>query len=58
MARDEAGRRRQKDEPKTTCAHGRLVDYEVSADGKKTGNLICRECGAVFPEKDVRKTSN
>jgi hypothetical protein len=34
------------------------VDYELGADGKKTGNLICRECGAVFPEKDIHKVSN
>jgi hypothetical protein len=36
------------------CAHGRVVDYEISADGEKTDNLICRECGAIFPEENER----
>jgi hypothetical protein len=36
------------------CAHGRVVDYEFSADREKTGNLICRECGAIFLEENER----
>ena len=36
------------------CAHERVVDYEVSGGREKTGNLICRECGAIFPEENDR----
>ena len=36
------------------CAHGRVVDYELSGDREKTGNLICRECGAILPEENER----
>lgn len=36
------------------CAHGRVVDYELSADREKTGNLFCRECGAIFLEENER----
>jgi hypothetical protein len=36
------------------CAHGRVVDYERSEEREKTGNLICRECGAIFTEENER----
>jgi hypothetical protein len=36
------------------CAHGRVVDYELSAEREKTGNLICRECGAIFLDENER----
>ena len=33
-----------------SCQHKRLVDYILSEDGQKTGNIICAECGAIFPD--------
>ena len=33
------------------CGHQRVVDYEVSDEGERTGNLICRECGAILLEE-------
>jgi hypothetical protein len=31
------------------CVHQRVVDYHYNDNGKPTGNLVCRECGAVMP---------
>lgn len=31
-----------------TCAHQRMVDEHYNEQGKKTGFLVCRECGAVI----------
>jgi hypothetical protein len=39
------------------CAHARVVDYEFSDDGKKTGNLICKECDAIVFEEKERSNS-
>jgi hypothetical protein len=39
------------------CAHERVVDYEFSEDGEKTGQFICKECGASFPEENKRSNS-
>lgn len=36
------------------CAHKRVVDYELSENREKTGNLICQECGAIFLEDNER----
>ena len=32
------------------CLHLRLIDYVLSADGKRTGKVRCVECGAVFDD--------
>ena len=32
------------------CAHSRLVDDVLSTKGTKTGQLLCIECKAVFPD--------
>ena len=37
-------------ETATSCTHGRMVDDVRSADGAKTGHLICIECQAQFPD--------
>lgn len=33
------------------CAHQRMVDDHYNEQGKKTGCLVCRECGEVIPER-------
>ena len=37
------------------CLHGRLIDDVLSKTGKRTGQVRCLECGAVFggPRKGV-----
>ena len=35
---------------KTHCMHGRIIDDLVTAEGKKTGEVICIECLAIFPD--------
>ena len=32
------------------CVHQRVVDYHYSDKGQPTGNVVCRECGAVIPD--------
>jgi hypothetical protein len=32
------------------CVHQRVVDYHYNDRGKPTGNVVCRECGAVIPD--------
>lgn len=32
------------------CTHNRLVDEVLSANGAKTGRLLCMECQAEFPD--------
>lgn len=32
------------------CAHERLIDDVLTRGGKRTGNVRCRECGAVFAD--------
>lgn len=49
---DEASRLNQGKETAIRCTHNRLVDYHFSEEGRKTGKLICKECGAIFPEKE------
>ena len=52
MNLDEAGRlqeawkTRHGDEP---CCHTRVVDYFTTHDGQNTGKLVCKECGAIYP---------
>jgi hypothetical protein len=33
-----------------SCTHSRIVDDVLSSRGTKTGQLICLECQAVFPD--------
>lgn len=35
----------------SVCLHNRLVDDERMADGRTTGKLICKECGAIIPPR-------
>jgi ribosomal protein L40E len=35
---------------KQGCTHQRIVDVHVDASGRRTENVVCRECGAVIPE--------
>jgi hypothetical protein len=37
---------------KGSCEHRRMVDDERSKSGKKTGRLICIECGAIIKRGD------
>jgi hypothetical protein len=39
----------------TPCTHGRLVDEVRTMNGGKTGQLICIECLAVFPDPLYQK---
>ena len=32
------------------CVHQRIVDYHFNGEGQPSGNLVCRECGAVIPD--------
>lgn len=59
MTADEAGRLRmlwKEQHGEKSCAHGRMVDYLVSAKGKrKKGLLVCRECGTIFHEENFTR---
>lgn len=33
-----------------TCTHSRLIDNVLTKDGKWTGKVKCRECGAKFDD--------
>ena len=32
------------------CVHQCLVDYQYNEHAQPSGNLVCRECGAVIPD--------
>lgn len=32
------------------CVHQRMVDYHYNENAQPSGNLVCRECGAVIPD--------
>ncbi len=51
MRAKEAGPSSSKHTPPANppCAHSRMVEDEQTTDGKKSGRLICLECGAVLP---------
>lgn len=34
----------------TACTHSRMLADEYTADNKKTGKLICKECGAIVSD--------
>lgn len=33
-----------------TCSHSRLIDNVETPDGKRTGKVMCRECGVKFDD--------
>lgn len=39
-------------QPDRYCTHSRIVDEVRRADGMKTGQLVCLECFAEFPDPD------
>lgn len=34
----------------TACVHGRLIDDVLTRSGKRTGKVLCVECGAKFDD--------
>lgn len=52
MRAKEAGPSSNRQEPpvKRACAHSRMVEDERTPDGKKSGRLVCMECGTVLPD--------
>jgi hypothetical protein len=32
------------------CVHQRMLDYHYNEKAQPSGNLMCRECGAVIPD--------
>jgi formylmethanofuran dehydrogenase subunit E len=52
MNPDEAGRVNeiQSRGKRAVCAHQRMVDDHYNEQGRKTGRLVCRECGEVIPD--------
>ena len=56
MKADKAGRMKEVNgmsKPTTVkrrCVHGRMVEYHFNEKFQRTGNLVCRECGAVIPD--------
>ncbi len=52
MNLDEAGRLQEAWKIKNgdqSCQHSRVVDCFTTREGQKTGKLVCRECGAIYP---------
>ncbi len=33
-----------------TCVHQRMLDWHYNEKAQPSGNLVCRECGAVIPD--------
>lgn len=50
MKLDETGRVNgiRKSGTKDVCAHQRIVEDHYNEQGKKTGHVVCRECGTVI----------
>lgn len=40
---------------KSSCTHSRLVDDVLNKKGNKTGQLVCLECKATFPDPEFQK---
>jgi hypothetical protein len=59
MRAKEAGPSSRKQEPPTRlpCTHSRMVEDERMSDGKKSGRLVCMECGTVLPTAAPPNTS-
>ncbi len=36
------------------CSHSRVVDSLITNDNQNSESLVCRECGAVFPDPLTR----
>jgi hypothetical protein len=34
----------------SACAHGRIIDDVLTKQGKRTGQVRCLECGAIFED--------
>jgi len=52
MNLDEAGRLQEAWKTKhgqKPCHHTRVIDSLIAQNGQSTGKLVCRECGAIFP---------
>ena len=32
------------------CVHQRMLDWHYNEKARPSGNLVCRECGAVIPD--------
>jgi hypothetical protein len=39
----------------TPCTHSRVVDDVLMTKGAKTGQLVCLECRAVFPDPNYQE---
>jgi hypothetical protein len=39
------------------CTHSRMVDDVLTTKGGKTGQLVCLECRAVFPDPTYQETN-
>lgn len=59
MRAKEAGPSSSKQESpaNSSCTHSRMVDDEQAPDGKKSGRLVCVECGTVLPTAAPLNTS-
>ncbi|TKB85605.1 MAG: hypothetical protein E8D44_03685 [Nitrospira sp.] len=59
MKTTEAGSSSSKHEPPVnpSCTHSRMVEDERMSDGKKSGRLVCMECGTVLPTEAPPNTS-
>ena len=42
----------------TPCTHSRLVDYVLTKEGNKTGQLVCIECKAMFLDPTFEKAAS
>ena len=42
----------------TACTHSRVVDYVLTNEGNKTGQLVCVECRAVFLDPTFQKAAS
>jgi hypothetical protein len=43
---------------KILCTHSRVVDYVLTKEGTKTGQLVCLECTAMFPDPTLEKQAS
>ena len=55
MRQDQAGRRAGLKDA-ASCAHGRMVADEYGKNNKRTGNVVCQECGTVIPDRSSTPT--
>ena len=53
MNTNKAGQLNGKSKPNElkVCLHQRMVSFHYNAKGHTTGNVVCQECGAVFPDR-------